>query len=69
MRPQPVDLALSSVQTHLTHKTRSVNFKIGNMVKTKSPYLLPVPQFDVIVGMPLFKDNEVDLAGLEKGII
>jgi hypothetical protein len=46
-----------------------MKLKIGNTVSTKSLHLLPVPQFDVIVGMPFFKENEVDLAGLETGII
>jgi hypothetical protein len=32
-------------------------------------YLLPVPQFDAIVGMPFFRQNEIDLTGLEFGII
>ena len=34
-----------------------------------SLYLLPVPQFDAIVGMPFFRENAIDLAGLERGII
>jgi hypothetical protein len=46
-----------------------VKLKIGNTVITKSLYLLPVPQFDAIVGMPFFKENEIDLTGLEMGII
>ena len=35
----------------------------------KSLYLLPVPQFDAIIGMPFFRQNEIDLAGLEFGNI
>ena len=69
MRPWPVDLAVSSAKKHLTHKTRRVKLKIGNTVIIKSLSLLPVPQFDAIVGMQFFKENEVDLAGLEMGII
>jgi hypothetical protein len=46
-----------------------LELKIGNTVISKSLYLLPVPQFDAIVGMPFFKENEIDLAGLETGII
>jgi hypothetical protein len=69
MGPQPVDLAVSSVKTHLTHKTRPMKLKTGNMVIKKSLYLLPVPPFDVIVGMSFFKENEVDLVELETGII
>jgi hypothetical protein len=46
-----------------------VKLKIGNTVTTKSLYLLPIPQFDAIVGMPFFKENEIDLTGLEAGII
>jgi hypothetical protein len=41
-----------------------VKLNIGNTVITKSLYLLPVPQFDAF-----FKENEIDLAGLETGII
>ena len=69
MRSRPVDLAVSSARVSLTHKTRPLELKIGNTVIKKSLYLLPVPQFDAIVGMPFFRENEIDLAGLERGII
>ena len=36
---------------------------------TRSLYLLTVPQFDAIVRMSFFKENEVDTAGLEKRIV
>ena len=35
----------------------------------KSLYLFLIPQFDVIVKMSFFRENEIDLAGLETGII
>src|SRR6266496_4906169 len=69
MRPWPVDLAVSSARAQLTHKTEPLELRIGNMVIRKSLYLLPIPQFDAIVGMPFFRQNEIDLAGLESGII
>jgi hypothetical protein len=69
MRSRLVDLAVSSARVSLTHKTRPLELKIGKTVITKSLYLLPVPQFDAIVGMPFFGQNEIDLAGLEFGII
>ena len=69
MRPRPVDLAVSSARAQLTHKTAPLELRIGKTVITKSLYLLPVPQFDAIVGMPFFRQNEIDLAGLEFGII
>ena len=69
MRPRPVDLAVSSARAQLTHKTAPLELRIGNTVITKSLYLLPVPQFDAIVGMPFFRQNEIDLAGLETGIV
>ena len=69
VRPQPVDVAVSSARAQLTHKTEPLELRIGNTVITKSLYLLPVPQFDAIVGMPFFRQNEIDLAGLELGII
>jgi hypothetical protein len=69
MRSRPVDLAVSSARVCLTHKTQPLDLRIGNTVITKSLYLLPVPQFDAIVGMPFFKENEIDLIGLEKGIV
>jgi hypothetical protein len=69
MRSRPVDLAVSSARVCLTHKTQPLDLRIGNTLITKSLYLLPVPQFDAIVGMPFFKENEIDLAGLEKGIV
>ena len=69
MRSRPVDLAVSSARVCLTHKTRLLELKIGKTVIKKSLYLLPVPQFDAIVGMPFFRENEIDLAGLERGII
>src|SRR5438046_3995521 len=69
MRPWPVDLAVSSARAQLTHKTAPLELRIGDMVIKKSLYLLPVPQFDAIVGMPFFRQNEIDLTGLESGII
>ena len=38
------------------------------MIK-KSLYLLPVPQFDAIVELSFFRENEISLAGLETRII
>src|SRR5436305_15019825 len=69
MRPRPVDLAVSSARAQLTHKTAPLELRIGKTVITKSLYLLPVPQFDAILGMPFFRQNEIDLAGLEMGIV
>src|SRR5438046_2255246 len=69
MRSRPVDLAISSARAQLTHKTAPLELRIGKTVITKSLYLLPIPQFDAIVGMPFFKQNEIDLTGLEFGII
>ena len=69
MRPRTVDLAVSSARAQLTYKTAPLELRIGKTVITKSLYLLPVPQFDVIVGMPFFRQNEIDLAGLEFGTI
>jgi hypothetical protein len=69
MRPRPVDLAVSSARAQLTHKTAPLELKIGNTVITKSLYLLPIPQFDAIVGMPFFRQKDIDLAGLESGNI
>src|SRR5436190_2305932 len=68
-RPRPVDLAVSSARAQLTHKTAPLELRIGNTAIRKSLYLRPVPQFDAIVGMPFFRQNEIDLAGLEFGII
>jgi hypothetical protein len=69
MRPRPVDLAVSSARAQLTHKTAPLELKIGKTVITDSLYLLPIPQFDAIVGMPFFRRNEIDLAGVESGNI
>jgi hypothetical protein len=55
MRPRPVDLAVSSARAQLTHKTASLELKIGKTVITNSLYLLPIPQFDAIVEMPFFR--------------
>src|SRR5689334_15373665 len=68
-RSRPVDLAVSSARVHLTHTTKPLDLKIGETVMTKSLYVLPVPQFDAIVGMPFFRENEIDLTGLELGIV
>ena len=43
IRPRPVDLVVSSARAQFTHKTASLELRIGNMVITKSLYLLPVP--------------------------
>src|SRR4030095_8431516 len=69
MRSRPVDLAVSSARAELTHKTGPLERRSRNTVIRKSLYLLPVPQFDTIVGVPFFKENEIDLAGLETGFI
>lgn len=53
MRSRPVDLTVSSARVNLTHKTTPLELKIGKTVVSKSLYLLPVPQIDAIVGMPL----------------
>ena len=60
---------LNNARAQLTHKTTPLELKIGKTMITKSLYLLPVPQFDAIVGMPFFRQNEIDLAGLEFGNI
>src|SRR5271169_1200030 len=69
MRPRPVDLAVSSARANLTNKTEPLDLSIGNTVIRKSLYLLPVPQFDAIVGIPFFRENEINLTGLESGSI
>ena len=69
MRPRPVDLVVNSARAQLTHKTAPLELRIGKTVITRSLYLLPIPQFDAIVGMPFFRQNEIDLAGLEFGSI
>jgi Reverse transcriptase (RNA-dependent DNA polymerase)/Aspartyl protease len=69
MRSRPVDLAVGSARAQLTHKTRLVKVKIGDTEVEESLYLLPIPQFDAIVGMPFFIKNEVDLTKLDTGVI
>jgi hypothetical protein len=36
---------------------------------TRSLYLLLISRFDAIIGMPFFRQNEIDLAGLKFGSI
>ena len=69
VRSRPVALAVSSAKVHLTHKTEPLNLKIGNTVIREPLYILPIPQFDAIVGMPFFKENEIDLTELDWGIL
>jgi transposase InsO family protein len=69
MRSRPIDLAVGSAKAQLTHKTRLLKVKIGETEVEESLYLLPIPQFDAIVGMPFFIKNEVDLTNLDIGII
>jgi Predicted aspartyl protease len=69
MKSRPVDLAVGSAKAQLTHKTGLLKIKIGETEVEKSLYLLPIQQFDAIVGMPFFIENEVDLSKLEIGII
>lgn len=54
---------------HLTRKTGLLDLKIGETAVRKSLYILPIPQFDAIVGMPFFKENEIDLTELDWGIV
>jgi transposase InsO family protein len=66
---RPVDLAVSSVGAQLTYKTGLTKIRIGDTEVEKSLYLLPIQQFDAIVGMPFFTENEVNLSELETGDI
>jgi hypothetical protein len=69
MRSRPIDLAVGSTKIQLTHKTRLLKVKIGDIEVEDSLYLLPIPQFDAIIGMPFFIKNEVDLTELDIGVI
>ena len=69
IRSRPVDLAVSSAKAQLAHKTRLLKVKIGDTEVEESLYLLPIPQFDAIIGMPFFIKNEVDLTELDTGVI
>src|SRR5205814_9997925 len=66
---RPVDLAVSSAKAQLAHKTRLLKVKIGDTEVEESLYLLPIRQFDAIIGMPFFIKNEVDLTKLDTGVI
>ena len=66
---RPVDLAINSAKAQLAHKTRLLKVKIGDTEVEESLYLLPIPQFDAIIGMPFFIKNEVDLTELDTGVI
>jgi len=46
-----------------------LKLRIEEIVIKKSLYLLPVPQFDAIVELSFFRENEISLAGLETRII
>src|SRR5437667_7496430 len=69
MKLRSVDLAVSGVGAQLTYKTGLTKIRIGNTEVEKSLYLLPIQQFDAIVGMPFFIENEVNLSELETGDI
>ena len=69
IRPRPIDLAINNARAQLTHKTILLEFRIEKMMITKSLYLLPIPQFDAIIGISFFRQNEIDLTGLEFGNI
>ena len=69
MKLRSVDLAVSGVGAQLAYKTGLTKIRIGNTEVEKSLYLLPIQQFDAIVGMPFFIENEVNLSELETGDI
>ena len=69
MRSRPIDLTINNARAQFIHKTASLELRIGKMMIMRSLYLLPVPQFDAIIEMPFFRQNEIDLAGLEFGNI
>ena len=69
MKLRSVDLAVSGVGAQLAYKTGLTKIRIGNTEVEKSLYLLPIQQFDAIVGMPFFTENEVNLSELETGNI
>src|SRR6266513_884025 len=69
MKLRSVDLTVSGVGAQLAYKTGLTKIRIGNIEVEKSLYLLPIQQFDAIVGMPFFTENEVNLSELETGNI
>src|SRR5438045_7460528 len=69
MKLRSVDLAVSGVGAQLAYKTGLTKIRIGNTEVEKTLYLLHIQQFDAIVGMPFFTENEVNLSELETGNI
>ena len=51
------------------HKTGPVKLQVGDTMVERSLYMLPLPQFDAIIGMPFFRENEINLADLSFGSI
>ena len=70
MAKHPIDLAVSSAKpVQLTHRTPKVRLSVGTTTVEKSFYILPLPHFDIIIGMPFFKENNIDLSNVDIGDI
>ena len=65
MRSRSIDFIINNTKTQFTHKTISLKFKIEKIMITRSLYLLLISQFDVIIEMPFFRQNEIDFTELK----
>jgi len=65
---QPIELAVSNARPiQLTHRTPRLRISIGTTTVEKTFYILPLPHFDAIIGMPFFNENKVDLSNINNG--
>jgi hypothetical protein len=65
---QPIELAVSNARPiQLTHRTPRLRISIGTTTVEKTFYILPLPYFDAIIGMPFFNENKVDLSNINNG--
>ena len=65
---QPIELAVSNARPiQLTHWTLRLRISIGTTIVEKTFYILSLPYFDAIIGMPFFNENKVDLSNINNG--
>jgi hypothetical protein len=70
VKKQPIDLAVTSAKrVQLTHRTSKIKLSVGTTTVEKSFYILPLPHYDAIIGMPFFKENTIDLSNINTGDI
>ena len=68
-KPVPVELALRDAsQFTLNTQTKKLPMEVGNITQSRASYILPLPSYDAIFGMPFLNGRKL-VINSEKGIV